>query len=383
MLVYQIAASIVLIVFALLMGVNHLDYRRPKRKVMEAGDHAVPRVSVLVPARNEIGNIAGCLGGLLRQDYPNLEILVLDDGSTDGTTEVVMKLAVNDARLRLVRGQALPDGWAGKAHACWQAAHHATGEWLLFVDADTRHAPELVSMAVSAALERRADLVSTFPRQIAKSLGEALTAPMIYWVLFALLPIRTVSGHRSAAFTAACGQFLLARRDAYFEVGGHRAIRGSLHDGLHLARLFKRWGRRVALVDLSEEISCRMYRGWKECWLGFSRNAFQAMGSLPILVLLTGVQGVFFLAPFLFLGRAVLLGWPAWGGLVLFQVMLLLLMQATLRIRFRYPWTTVLLFPVALGVLLAIQWRSWWNTLRGTPVVWKEREVRSMQCLEG
>ncbi len=383
MLEYQILATVVLLVFALLMGQNHLDYRRPRRSVAEERDTAAPRVSVLVPARNEIENIADCLAGLLRQDYPNLEILVLDDGSTDGSTEAVLELAAGDPRLRLARGQALPDGWAGKAHACWQAAQHADGEWLLFVDADTRHAPALVSAAVSAARERRADLVSTFPRQIAKSLGEALTAPMIYWVLFVLLPIRTVSNRRSAAFTAACGQFLLVRREAYFAVGGHQAIRGSLHDGLHLARLFKRRGLRVALVDLSEEISCRMYRGWRECWLGFSRNAFQAVGSLPILMLLTGVQGAFFLAPFLFLGAAAVLGWPAWSGLVLFQVLLLLLLQATLRDRFHYPWTTVILFPLALGVLLAIQWRSWWVTVRGTTLVWKEREVRSEQCLEG
>ncbi|HTE21023.1 MAG TPA: glycosyltransferase, partial [Armatimonadota bacterium] len=359
---------------ALLALRNHRDYRCPAPWRTPPGEDA-PLVSVLIPARNEAANIGDCLRGLLCQDYPLFEILVLDDGSTDDTAARVERLAQTDSRLRVVRGTGLPPGWAGKAHACWEVSAHAEGEWLLFLDADTRHGPELLSTALGEALRTRADLLSTFPRQEIGSVGEALTTPFVYWVLFTLLPMRCVWGHPSPALTAACGQFLLARRDVYLEVGGHGATPASLHDGLHLARLFKRNGKRVRLADLSAQISCRMYHGWRECWNGFSRNAYQALGSLPVLLFLTGIESALFLVPFLSLTWAAATGWPAWGPLTLAQVLLLLGIQVGLKRRFRYPWLTVLLHPVGILALLAIQWRSWWLTVTRTSLVWKGREV--------
>jgi hypothetical protein len=198
---------------------------------------------------------------------------------------------------------------------------------------------------------------------------------MIYWLVFTLLPIGQVWENRHPALVAACGQFLLARAEAYRATGGHGAIPGSLHDGLHLARLFKCQGLRVRLVDLSASISCRMYHGWRECWQGFSRNAFQALGSMPILVALTLLKALLFLGPYVFLAIGAATGWPAWSWLALGQVVLMVAIQASLKRRFGYPWLSVLLHPFAVLALVAIEWNSWRRTLRGGQSVWKGRVV--------
>ena len=372
MTAYQAAILLVLLLIAGLVWRNPRDYRRPAPRVWRSD---APLVSILVPARNEAANIEPCLEGLLAQDYPRFELLVLDDGSTDDTAARVERLAARDPRLRVVRGRGLPPGWAGKTHACWQLVQEAQGEWLLFLDADTRHSADLLSRAMGAASEGETDLLSTFPRQEIGSVGEAITVPMIFWLVFTLLPIRQVGESPQPTLVAACGQFLLARADAYRTTGGHGAIPASLHDGLHLARLFKRQGRRVRLADLSGSISCRMYQGWPECWQGFSRNAFQALGSLPLLIVLTLLKALLFLAPYVSLAAGIAAGWPTWSWLALGQVALLVTIHLGLHRRFKYPWFAVLLHPVSVGAVLAIEWHSWRRTLTSGHTVWKGRVI--------
>lgn len=370
MTAYQAVILVLLLGTALLVWLNLREYRRPTAELRDG-----PLVSILVPARNEAANIEACLEGLLAQSYRNLEVRVLDDASADDTAERVRRLAARDPRVRLVEGGPLPRGWAGKAHACWQVSRAAEGEWLLFVDADTRHRPELLSRALAEAERARCDLLSTFPRQVTGSLGEALTAPFIYWVLFTLLPFRRVRLSPSPAFAAACGQFLLVRRTAYEASGGHAALRASLHDGLHLARLFKGQGRRIYLSDLSDQITCRMYHGWSESWRGFTRNAYQGIGSPALLLFLTAWHLALGLAPFAWLAYGALTGWPAWSVLAAAQVAVLLGIQLALRARFGYSWATVLLHPLGMAVLVAIQWASWWGCTLGRPRTWKDRPL--------
>jgi hypothetical protein len=201
---------------------------------------------------------------------------------------------------------------------------------------------------------------------------------MIYWVLFTMLPIGRVSRDPNPALCAACGQFLFANREAYFQTGGHSANPASLHDGLHLARRFKRCGKRVALTDLSALVECRMYHGWRQCWRGFTRNAYQGIGSLPALLAVTFLQGILCLAPFVFLGASLAAPWSPWGGVTLLQVAVLLAVGAALRRRFRFPGITVALLPLAVAALIAIQWGSWWSTVRKLPTDWKGRRTAGL-----
>jgi hypothetical protein len=381
---FQALVLAALVGVAALVRANLRAYRRPP----PAGPpQPAPAVTVIVPARNEEANIAACLAGLLAQDYPRLKVRVLDDGSTDRTAALA-RAARGPAgqAAEVVSGGGPPPGWAGKARACWEAAQweapaSAVGgaeppsEWLLFLDADTRAEPGFVTTAVAAAVAADADLLSTFPRQRVGTLGEALTVPFIFWVLFTLLPIRRVWEDPNPAFAAACGQVLLVRRAAYQATGGHFAIRGSLHDGLHLARLFKRAGRRVLLADLSDRIACRMYHGWAECWAGFTRNAYQGIGSPGVLLFLTLWHGLLGLGPFVSLAWGAAGGGPAWTWLALAQAAVVLGIQAALRGRFHLPWAAVLLHPLGIAALLAIQWGSALRARAGGQARWKGRSV--------
>lgn len=347
---------------------NLRDYALPK-KSRPAGS---PLVSVCIPARNEAENIGPCLAGWSAQTYPHFEVLVLDDGSTDGTAAIVEEVAAQDSRVRLVEGAPLPPGWAGKVHACAQLAAIARGDYLLFVDADTRAAPELLGSALAVAEETEADMVTTFPRQVTGSFWEAAILPMLQFLVVTLLPLWLARKSRSGVLCAACGQFQLFRRAAYLRAGGHAAIPASFHDGLQLARRVKRSGGRVVLFDGSRLIACRMYRGGTEVWNGFTRNAYEAVGSLPALVFFTGALALLFLAPYALLVLALLSAspWLPWAAA---QVLLVQAIKAVQCVRFGH-WSSVALLPVAVAATIAIQWASFLRHLRRCQTVWRDRQ---------
>ncbi|HEX8680329.1 MAG TPA: glycosyltransferase, partial [Chthoniobacterales bacterium] len=187
-------------------------------------------VSILIPARDEAENIAAAVGAALAN--LGAEVLVLDDGSTDATPEIVRAIAAGDARLRLVSGEALPPGWCGKNWACTQLAAAATRPLLLFVDADVRLAPH--AAATIAAWMRRHDvqLASGVPFQELGSFAERLVIPLIHFVLLGFLPLRRMRRSRNPAYAAACGQLIAVHAAAYRKCGGHAAVRDRIHDGL-------------------------------------------------------------------------------------------------------------------------------------------------------
>ncbi len=334
-----------------------------------------PSLTVIVPARNEEANIEACIEGLMAQEYQGLTVRVVNDASTDRTGEILDRLVCKFPRLTVVTPPAKPDGWAGKAHACHQGALGVETDWLMFVDADTRTQPQLARIAVADAESLHLDLLSTVPHQEIGSIGEALTVPMIFWVLFTLLPLRQVWESPDPRFAAACGQFLLVRRAAYEAAGGHAHRPDSLHDGLHLARRFKVCGLKVGLCDLSDWIACRMYRGFGESWTGFSRNAYQALESPAVLILVTGIEFVLFLFPYLQFAVGLAMGWvePLLFGAI--QSAMLLTIASSLRRRFRLPRFWVMAHPISVALLIAIQWNSAIRCWLRLPTRWKARAI--------
>lgn len=331
---------------------------------------------MLIPAREEAENIGACVEGWLRQEGIALRLLVLDDGSTDGTDRIVEEMAARDGRVCLLHGASKPEGWAGKVWACKQLGEAALAQgadWLLFVDADTRVLPGLAAAALHHAQTTGAGMVSTFPYQTTGTFTERVALPMLHFLIITFLPVRMVWESPLPQIVAACGQFELFAPDAYRAVGGHASLPTTFHDGLQLARRIKAAGHTVRLFDGSDRMTCRMYAGAGAVWNGFTRNAYEGLGSFGALVTMTLIQTVVFFLPYVFLLIALTTRpFPLWGWLCAVQVALILLIRLLQARRFGH-YESVLLHPLAILLMVTIQWASFWKSLRKAPVVWKGR----------
>lgn len=234
-----------------------------------------PFVSVVIPARNEQRNIERCARSVLSTTYPRVEVIVVDDHSTDGTREIAAEIAATDSRLRVIQAPALAVGWFGKQWACATGAREARGELLLFTDADTRHAPDLLPRAVNALGRERADLVTLAGHQEMHSFWERVIQPQ----LFVLLSIRYggtehVSRAKRASDVIANGQFILMPREAYDAVGGHAAVRDVVAEDMALAQAFVRAKRRILLLFAQAQFSTHMYASLGELVRGWRKNVY-------------------------------------------------------------------------------------------------------------
>jgi hypothetical protein len=372
---------------AAMFFVNLRWYCAPR--VGAAGD---VRVAVLVPARNEERNIGACLESVLASRGAELEVLVLDDASTDRTAEIVREIALRDARVRLVASEELPRGWNGKQHACWMLAQEAEAPLLLFLDADVRIGAETVMRCVGEMRARRVALLSGFPRQIMRGWMERMLLPLIHFVLLGLLPMARMRKTTKVAYAAGCGQFFLAEREAYFACGGHAAIRDTRHDGLRLPEEFRRCGLRTDLVDLTDLAEVRMYCSAREVWMGLAKNATEGLGSPKRIVPVTGLLLAGQVLPVI---AAVL--WVAFcvstavvgarlddpRAAVIVSVLLAIAVVGSYlpRViavrRFKQPWVAAVLHPVGILMLLGVQWYALTRQVLGRPVEWRARAYAS------
>ena len=378
--------SLILFNVLVFLVANLAVFRRPAPERAGPPPSRLPRLSVLVPARNEERTIGECLGSLASQDYPDFEVVLLDDGSTDRTAEIARGLGFGaSGRLRIIAGGELPDGWTGKGWACHQLARAAGGDWLLFTDADTRHQPGGLRAVVSFALARRADLCSAWPRQVTIGFAEKLVIPLVYLLILGFLPQAALVALQRAprlaarlpsgwlrALGAANGQFMLFRREAYQRLGGHQAVKSHLVEDVALGRaVAARTGEGMRLVncDGGAAVSCRMYRSASELWEGFTKNLRQAFeGSPGAFVFSLAVQFCGFILPYLLVWLG---GWWTLAGLA--QIGCVILIRGILALRFGSSWLSVLLHPVGHGYALLIAldgWRRW----AGGQVRWKDRD---------
>lgn len=359
----QFALLMPLAALAGLLADNLIQFRR--LPVRQAPPDAPP-VAVLVPARNEAAVLDACLEALRAQRYPRLAIRVLDDASTDETPAIVRRHAAADPRVQLLEGAPLPEGWTGKCHACHQLSEGTEAELLLFIDADVRLAPDAVASAVSALLSSDAGLLSLFPEQETRTLGEHLTVPLLSFILLGFLPMRLAANSTLPSLSAANGQYMLFRKAAYQQIGGHGAVRGALVEDIQLARNIKAAGERLAIADGTGLVTCRMYRGWKEAYQGFSKNLYPAFGGRA-----SGFWGALALVFGCFL-------WPwltlPWGGVASVAAIALGLgMRLALALRLRQSWVAVVLHPLGMAALILIALRSFAYARSGRSAPWKGR----------
>ena len=372
-----------------------------------------PLISVLVPARNEARNIAACIRSLLSQDYPNFELIVLDDHSEDETAEIIRGLGIgndsrgfarrpwrngdkarmpNDdgrtARHRLLNGSPLPAGWTGKGWACHQLSATARGEFLFFTDADTEHAPGTVSALLGCAERHRADLLSAWPRLVTRTWGECLVIPMIlflglvmypHWLVLFLQERPRLAARLPASFRralgAANGQSMFFRRSAYESIGGHAILRDHLVEDVALGRaVASRMGEGMRLFNCEalRFSSCRMYRSFPEVWEGLTKNMRAAFeDSLGAFLGLGILHAVAFLFPFLLFA----LGW-AGNALGIVQIAIVLCIRVLLTARFRTSWWSAIFHPLSEALLMAIGLNSW-RRMATKGVTWKGRTYQA------
>ncbi len=335
------------------------------------------RISVLIPARNEEENIGACVRSLLGQDYPNFQVIVLNDGSTDHTGKILAELAKADNRLKIISGQPLPSEWLGKHWACHQLYREADGELLLFTDADTVHAPDTLRCAMASLQAEKADMLSIIPRHKLGSLAEKLIMPIFALGVFASRPLPTRLRPRGVNVLSCSGKLMLFRRSSYEAIGGFEAIRQTVLDDLQLAEKVIASGLRYRLFDGTDNVSCRMYHNWTELHEGLSKNTFPACGyNVPLSIITWLWINFVFWAPIIELGVHKLPNYPPILslGLAAISIIASLLLFSGYYLRFKLPIYTVPLYPVSVSLITAILFSSMYLTLSGR-ATWKDRKL--------
>lgn len=346
---------------------------------------APPLISICIPARNEQRNIRRCVEMMLAQDYPNLEVIVLDDRSTDATPEILRGAfsSTQNDRLRIISGSDLPDGWAGKPHALYQAARAARGMWLCFVDADTFVTPQAISSCYAKAIEMDADMFTIMTFQIMGTFWEKVVMPLVMTALsVGFSPRRVNDPSRKDAI--ANGQFILMKRSVYDAIGGYESVKDQIVEDKAIAEQVKWNGYRLVVANGSAVARTRMYTSLAEMWEGWTKNIYLGLRDRPSLLIL-GAFGAFVLVvAALFLPVWPLLGllWYLQGGgwlaatvimksLILWAFLIYVRARAArgMGISAGYSLTT----PLGTGVFAAMMLTSTWKVLSGKGVTWKGR----------
>ncbi len=335
---------------------------------------AWPSITVLVPARDEELNIAACVDSLLSQDYPGLEVVVIDDGSTDRTVEIVRERAGATGRLTLSRCPPRPEGWQGKSWALHHGVGLARGAWLAMIDADVVLGPRALRRAMSVALASDVRLLSLLPALRDVTFWEKVIQPVFGLFIFMLQPLR-LARDLGSSVVVANGQFLLVERGAYDASGGHAAVRGAIVEDVELARVFKRRGIPLLVTPAFEDMSVRMYRGLGGIWRGWGKTLHPYVLERPL-----GAWAGATLVLALFLTPFVLLPWqlaadPGAAAVAVEAALvgLILCNAALFRIVSRHEVLHAVFWPVALVVLFALVVTRTVAARRGRGVEWKGR----------
>ncbi len=336
-----------------------------------AENKTTARCSVLIPTRNEERNIGDALRSILHSTGIDLEVIVLDDGSSDSTAEIVRSIGSTDSRVRLETALPLPSGWCGKNFACQQLASLASHSTLIYMDADVRVSRPDSLVRLTSFLELGGvALASGVPREITGGLMEKLIIPLIHFVLLGFLPLRLMRSGTDPGFAAACGQILAVKKEIYLTTGGHGAVPDRIHDAVALTRHLRAQGFTTDLFDATEFFSCRMYETPLDVWNGFAKNAHEGLGSRQLILPATAILFCGQVLPFIFL----LTPFSVTAKLLSFAgAALALLPRILAAIRFQQSWVGVVLHPFAIVILLAIQWSAWLGARQNRSSVWKGR----------
>ena len=342
-----------------------------------------PKVSVLIPARNEEANIGNCLESFVNQTYKNYEVLVLDDNSTDKTHEIVQKYVDQyPDKVKLYSGKKLEEGWRGKSFAMKQLTEYATGEYFLFTDADTHHTENSVSLMMTNIVNHDADMVSGYIGQELGSFAEKITVPVMYMLTGLAVPVWLNEKLKSPFLATAIGQFIGVKASSFKSIGGYDSIKNITTEDMYLARTMKKAGFKTLFLDFKAAASCRMYNNYEECVRGISKNIFDFLGKKDLLMLLAITAILFVLAlPFPLMIVELIRHFFMGAEITKFTMALVIncalsfFSWAVICIGRHLPFTIAFLYPVIFGNLFYVSMVSWYKSKHGNGYMWKGRLV--------
>jgi chlorobactene glucosyltransferase len=261
-----------------------------------------PKVSICIPARNEELVIRNCIQSALAQDYRNLEVIVLNDKSTDGTQQILneIKQQNSDINLKILPGGDRPEGWLGKNWACHQLGKEASGDYLIFIDADTWMQKKFISRLMGVVQQNKLDAVTVWPHQILVGFWEKVVIPQVYFVIHTLLPVKYTSTDPKWVpkyfrpkirkyFAAACGQCIAINKQVYLRIGGHSAVKNKVVEDVEIARLIRSNNYSMQMLMGVDYIFCRMYQNSSDIFNGFRKNFLAGFGNNYLLFLIAGI----------------------------------------------------------------------------------------------
>lgn len=370
--ILSIISTVICSYYLLLTIVNIIYMRvRSKKPSLEYS----PRFTVMVPARNEEDNIRQCVESLLNQDYPDFEVLVIDDNSTDNTHAILKELAKKDSRLSVYNGSSLPEGWYGKPWALQQLSHYATGDYYLFTDADTVHKPDSLSFIATNMMHHKADLISALPNEIIKSFGELINVPALYVMTTVIMPLPAIDLMKWKEASYCLGQYFCIKADVYKEIEGFEHVRHLITEDVAFGKEVKYRGFKTMFLDGQKYVDCHMYNSYIESFKGFGKNIYSSIGYNLILFFLTAIL-IFFTVNFPF---GVFIASLIQGNLNLLLMMptaLFGLVWTLVSIFHKLPWYNPLLYPLQYTNLL-IMATFYTFKFRLTPGIrWKGRVVK-------
>lgn len=326
-----------------------------------------PSLDIFIPARNEEQNIRNIINSILKCDYNNYRLFILDDHSTDNTKYIVEELVKDNPNIVLLKGDTLPDNWLGKNWTCHQLSKYSESDYILFIDADVTLDYDAISFTMNLIQSKDGDLLSVFPTQEIITVGEHFVVPLMDWLLLTFLPLRKIYTTNKKSLSAANGQFMLFKTKAYKEFGGHEKLKHEIVEDIEFVRGFKSMNKRVLTITGENKIKCRMYNGFNESINGFTKNMYKGFSINSIAYLLITFI-VFFLFAFPFV-------WMFLSSSAIIIVDLILIQRfLASAISKQNPLVNVLIFPFQMVIFIYISMRSLIYT-KSNKIIWKNRII--------